>query len=63
MLTDLMKGTYLAPHLGQRVRHPQPWRTLIPNASKVDDYTATEGFTVIARNIPGYCFPLGSILG
>ena len=22
MLTDLMKGTYLAPHLGQRGRHP-----------------------------------------
>ena len=52
-----MKGTYLALHLalhlGQRGRHPQPRRTLILNASKVDDNTAAEGGGVIADDTGG----------
>ena len=48
-----MIETYLAPHLGQRGRHPQRWRTLILNASKVDDNTAAGGGGDIADDTDG----------
>ena len=48
-----MKETFLAPHLGPARRHPQPWRTLILNAGKVDDNTAAEGGGDIADDTGG----------